>query len=152
MFSKLMKGYLLALKGLEFLRPGFELGIRLYLAWVFFASALTKIQSWQTTLTLFEYEYAVPLLSPYAAALLGTVAELVLPVFIALGLGSRFAAIALFIFNAVAVVSYPDLSPAGYQQHLLWGFMITVLFFYGPGKLSLDQIVAGYFCRKNAIH
>lgn len=147
MFAKLMKGYGLALKGLEFLRPGFELAIRWYLAWIFFSSALTKIQSWETTLMLFEYEYAVPLLPPYAAALLGTAAELVLPVFIALGLGTRFATVALFIFNAVAMISYPDLSPVGYQQHLLWGFMITVLFFYGPGKLSLDRIIAGYFCK-----
>lgn len=140
MFAKLMNGYGFALKVIEFIRPGFELGMRWYLAWVFFAAALTKIQSWQTTLMLFEYEYAVPLLSPYAAALLGTAAEFILPLFIALGLGSRLAAVILFIFNAIAVISYPDLSPAGYQQHLLWVLMMTVLFFYGPGKLSLDWI------------
>jgi putative oxidoreductase len=36
----------------------------------------------------------VPLLSPHAAAYLGTAAELGLPVLLALGIGTRFAAIA----------------------------------------------------------
>lgn len=148
MWVSLINGYKAVLKGVEWFRPGFELAIRGYLAWVFLASALTKIQSWQTTLMLFENEYAVPVLSPYAAALLGTTAEFILPVFIALGLGSRLAAVALFIFNAVAVMSYPDLSPAGYQQHLLWGFMMAVLFFYGPGKWSVDRVMVGYLEKK----
>lgn len=151
MCIKLVKSYRTALEGLTFLRAGFELGIRLYLAKVFFQSALTKVQSWQTTLMLFEYEYTVPLLSPYVAAILGTTAELILPVLIVLGLGSRLAAVALFIFNWVAVIAYPALSAAGYQQHLLWGFMSAVLFFYGPGKLSLDQLISHYCGKKSTV-
>ena len=37
-------------------------GIRLYISKVFFLSGLTKIRDWDTTLTLFQDEYHVPVL------------------------------------------------------------------------------------------
>ena len=58
-----------------------------------------------------------------------------------LGFGSRFAAAALFIFNIVAATSYPDLSDAGIKDHVLWGALLLVTLFYGPGKLSLDFLL-----------
>ena len=106
---------------------------------VFFASGLIKIMSWSSTLALFENEFHVPVLSPAAAAYLGTAAELGLPVLLALGIGTRFAAIALFIFNVVAVISYPDLSDAGFKDHMLWGALLLVTLFYGPGKIAVDH-------------
>ena len=118
-----------------------NLGLRLYLAEVFFTSGMTKIQSWDTTLMLFEYEYSVPFLSPAMAAYLGTGAELILPVLLLLGLGGRFAAIALFIFNIVAVISYPTLNDAGKVWHYLWGLAFVLPILYGPGKLSIDHIL-----------
>ena len=131
---------------LELLGPLADLGIRLWVANVFWKSGLTKIASWESTLYLFEYEYQVPLLSPAMAAYLGTAAELTLPVFLALGLGGRWAAAALFLFNIVAVVSYPSLNPAGILQHQLWGLMLLIPLFYGPGKISLD-----YFIRRKCM-
>jgi putative oxidoreductase len=128
----------LATAGLDFVAPLFDLALRLYVAWVFFRSGLVKIQSWDATLYLFENEYAVPFLPPEFAAWLAVLAELTLPVFIALGLGTRFFALALFAFNAVAVISYPELSPAGLKDHLLWGALLLVTLFHGPGRLSLD--------------
>lgn len=125
-------------KLLDFLSPVLDLGVRLYLANIFWKSGLNKLQSWDTTLALFENEYQVPLLSPYAAALLGTGAELVLPVLLAAGLAGRFAALALFVFNIVAVISYPDLSEAGLKDHFYWGVLLLVPLLHGPGKLSLD--------------
>ena len=119
--------------------PLFDLGLRLYIADVFFRSGLLKLQSWDATLFLFENEFAVPLLPPDIAAYLGTAAELTLPVFIALGFGTRLFALALFAFNATAVISYPGLSPAGLQDHILWGTLMAVVLFHGPGKLSLDN-------------
>lgn len=101
-------------------------------------SGLTKIQSWQTTLMLFEYEYAVPLISFELAAWLATAAELTLPVLLVLGVLTRPAALALFVLNVVAMTSYPDLSIAGNKEHMMWGFMIASLFFYGAGKVSID--------------
>ena len=74
-------------------QPLFALAIRLYVARVFLLSGLTKIQDWNITLALFENEYRVPLLSPAMAATFGTAAELVLPALLAVGLGTRFAAL-----------------------------------------------------------
>ena len=113
--------------------------VRLYLAKVFFMSGLTKIQDWNITLSLFQNEYHVPVLSPAVAAALGTTAELSLPVFLVLGFGTRVAAIALFVFNIVAATSYPDLSDAGLKDHILWGALMLVLFVYGPGKVAVDR-------------
>ena len=44
------------------LQSPFLLYLRLYVAWVFLKSGMHKIGDWETTLLLFEYEYAVPLL------------------------------------------------------------------------------------------
>ena len=134
------------IKGLEdYFAPVLDLGIRLLVAGVFFQSGMVKIQSWSTTLALFENEYAVPLLPPELAAYLGTGAELVLPVFLALGLGGRFAAAALFVFNAIAVISYPDLGEVGLKDHQYWGLLLLVTLFHGPGKLSVDHLIRRRF-------
>ena len=124
------------------LQPLAALGFRLYVARVFFASGLVKIANWDGTLALFANEFHVPLLAPHVAAVLGTAAELGLPVLLALGLGTRFAAFALFVFNVVAVISYPDLSDAGFKDHVLWGTMLAVTALYGPGPLALDRLLA----------
>ena len=87
----------------------------------------------------------MPLLSPKLAAFLGTAAELSLPVLLALGLLSRPAALALFVFNYVAMTSYPDISPAGIKEHWLWGALLLVTFFHGPGKISLDHLLRNWF-------
>ena len=124
------------------LQPLFALALRVYIFRVFFLSGLTKIRSWDSTLALFANEYHVPLLPPDVAAVLGTVAELGLPLLLLVGLGTRFTAIALFVFNIVAVLSYPDLSDAGVKDHVLWGALLLLTFFYGPGKLALDRWLA----------
>ena len=127
---------------LEWLQPVFVLGVRFYVASVFFKSGLTKIASMDTTIMLFTYEYQVPLLSPMLAAYLGTAVELVLPVLLALGLGGRLAAAALFVFNIVAVISYPELNEVGVMQHQYWGVLLLLLpLLYGPGRLSMDWVI-----------
>jgi putative oxidoreductase len=133
--------------GLEFFSPLLDLGIRILVASVFLQSGLTKIASWSTTLALFESEYTVPLLPPVAAAYLGTAAELGLPVLLLFGLGTRLAAIALFVFNIIAVISYPDLSEVGLKDHQYWGLLMLVTIFHGPGKLSLDHLIGRRFAR-----
>ena len=122
------------------LQPVFALALRLYVARVFFASGLLKIRNWDSTLALFANEFHVPVLSPHAAALLGTGAELALPALLALGFGARFAAAALFVFNIVAVISYPDLSDAGLKDHILWGALLLVTLVYGPGRIAIDRL------------
>jgi putative oxidoreductase len=115
------------------------LALRCYVAWVFFSSGLVKIQSWDTTLSLFEYEYAVPLLSPTLAAYLATFGELVFPVLLCLGGMTRIVALATFVLNAVAMMSYPSISDAGRADHWLWGTMLLVVVVFGPGKLAIDH-------------
>ncbi|NVC95889.1 DoxX family protein [Vibrio natriegens] len=112
---------------------------RLWVAWVFLNSGLVKITSWDSTLYLFELEYQVPLLPWELAAYLGTAAELTLPLFVALGVMTRPMAAILFLFNIVAVVSYPLLWEKGFYDHQLWGLMILMLIIWGAGPLSLDQ-------------
>lgn len=128
---------------LDRLQPAWSLGVRLHVARVFFASGLTKLADWNLTVALFENEYHVPLLSPAFAAALGTTAELALPVLLVAGLGTRLAAAALFAFNIVAVVSYPDLSDAGFKDHVLWGALLAALVLQGGGRFSLDAWIRG---------
>jgi putative oxidoreductase len=120
--------------------PALDMGLRLFLANVFFKSGLTKIQTWDSTLYLFREEYHVPLLPPDFAAYLATGAELALPVLLVFGLFGRFAALGLFILNAVAAYSYFDnLSEAGLNQHLYWGMLLAVLLLHGGGNWSVDE-------------
>jgi putative oxidoreductase len=129
----------------RFFAPVLDLGIRLWVGAAFFQSGLVKIQSWQSTLALFENEYSVPLLPPALAAYLGTATELCVPVLLVAGLGGRFAAAVLFVFNIVAVVSYGDLSAAGIMQHQVWGLLLLVTLLHGPGRLSLDHLIRRRF-------
>ena len=130
------------INGLGYLTPILDLGIRLWVARVFWNSGLTKIQSWDTTLMLFEYEYAVPVLPFELAAILATGIELVAPVLLVLGLGTRLGALSLFVLNAVAVIAYADISVAGLKDHYLWGALLAVTFFHGPGAFSVDHFLA----------
>jgi putative oxidoreductase len=57
---------------------------------------------------------------------------------LALGLGTCFAAGALFVFNIVAVLSYPDLADIAVKDHTLWGLMLPVLLVYGAGRISAE--------------
>lgn len=135
-------------RALDALTPLVDLGVRLWVANVFFKSGLTKIASFDSTLLLFTYEYHVPLLSPYWAAVLGTAAELSLPVLLVLGLGGRLPALALFVFNIIAVLSYPELNEAGLRDHQLWGLLLAVTLTHGPGPLTLDRLLGWWWSRR----
>ncbi len=117
------------------------LAMRLYVSYVFFLSGLQKINNWDTTLTLFEYEYAVPLLPYELAAYLATAGELLLPVVITLGLGTRLFAIALSILNIMAVVSYYEaLAKVGQvTPHIFWGACLMTNIAFGAGFFSIDH-------------
>lgn len=139
-----------AIEHLEFAAPIAELGIRLWAAKFFWDSALTKINidgtfpflhMNPTTISLFMTEYQVPILSPTVAAYLGTGVELIFPVLLAIGLCGRLAAAVLFVFNIVAVVSYPSLEEFGIAQHMLYGTLLLLPLLRGPGAISLDHVV-----------
>ena len=127
---------------LEQLQPLMLLAIRLYIGWIFIRSGLTKIDDWGTTLALFHNEYQVPLLPPALAAVMGAAGELLLTPLLVVGLAGRFAALGLFVVNAMAVLSYPALfhfdCPAAIQSHFFWGTLIMMIALFGPGVLSVD--------------
>ncbi len=129
---------------LEIAASPLDLGIRLYVADVFFKSGLTKIEDWDKTVFLFEEIYRVPLLAPAAAAALGTFGELLFPPLLALGLAARFSAASLSIVNVAAVVSYWYVigeNQAALMSHVFWGALLLVTLLHGPGKLALDHWV-----------
>lgn len=117
------------------------LAARLYVTWVFFASGLTKLRDWESTLFLFEEEYSVPFIHFEVAAWLGTAGELILPVLLVFGLLGRFSALGLFIVNIVAVISLEEIAPAAYTLHILWGLLLAQVFIWGPGMISIDRLV-----------
>ncbi|MBV32283.1 MAG: hypothetical protein CMK36_02430 [Porticoccaceae bacterium] len=108
--------------------------IRVWMAKVFFLSGLTKISHWDSTLLLFEYEYAVPFLSVTFAALSATFFELVMPVFIALGLLTRLAALPLLVITAVIEFTY-----GSFSEHIYWALMLGLLITGGAGRFALDR-------------
>ena len=130
-----------ALIGIRLLTPLLDLGILLWVARVFWNSGLQKTQSWASTLELFQWEYNVPLLPYTFAAYLATGVELIAPVLLVVGLGARLGALSLFMLNYVAAISYPDINIAGIKDHMLWGTMLAITFFHGPGKISVDYLL-----------
>ncbi len=117
---------------------------RLWIGKVFFMSGLQKISTWNDeygVMYLFREEYNVPLLDPVVAAYMATAGELILPVFIVLGFGTRYAAIALSILNFTAAYSYYDtLAKVGQvTPHIFWGSMLLTIIIFGPGFFSIDQ-------------
>lgn len=115
--------------------------LRLLPASVFWASARTKVDGFAIadgTWWLFENEYALPLLPPAVAAVIATLAEHVLSVTLALGLGARLSALGLLGMTAVIqVFVYPD----AWQTHGLWAACLLAVAARGPGAASLDRLV-----------
>lgn len=146
MMTQLTLLYSRFFEGLEkFATPLVLLFVRIWAAKAFLQSGLVKIQSWDSTLYLFEEEYQVPLLPWEMAAYLGTAAELILPPLLILGLMSRGVASVLFVFNIIAVISYPVLWGQGFYDHQLWGLMFLMTAIFGPGALSVDHLLKKRF-------
>ncbi len=123
-----------------------SLFLRLYVGWQFFHAGLIKLQNWPGTLELFHSEYHVPLLPPDLAAWMGAGGELFFPCLLLLGIFTRPAALGLFAVNAMAVISYPQLfefeCPAAINDHFYWGVLLIALLVFGPGRASLDALIA----------
>jgi len=142
---------------LTVLTPLALLLFRLFVALAFWRAGVVKWDDPTGTAYLFDNEYHVPLLAPALAATLATWTELVLPWFLALGLGTRAVAAVLFVYNIVAVVSYPALWPNGFwnglaggdfNDHKAWGLMLLALVALGGGKASLDWLLRRVFHRR----
>lgn len=114
---------------------------RLGIGGIFLRSGLLKLNGWDNglTLALFESEYRLPFLPPEIAAPLAMGAELTLPFLLFLGLGTRFAALALFGMTAVIqVFVYPN----AFDTHAVWAVALLCLMKFGAGRFSLDHLLA----------
>ncbi|MEJ1158857.1 DoxX family protein [Prosthecomicrobium sp. N25] len=118
---------------------------RISVASVFWSSARTKVEdgTWLTlsdsAVYLFREEYRLPLIDPGIAAHLALVTEHVMPVLLVLGLASRFAALVLLGMTLVIeIFVYPD----AYAVHGLWAVCQLFVLKYGPGRASLDAVIA----------
>jgi putative oxidoreductase len=112
--------------------------LRLAIATVFWDSAMTHLANWQTTLELFETEYALPFMPSDLAAYLAVAIELSTPPLLVLGLLTRSAAAILVgMTSVIEVFVYPQAWPT----HIQWVAMLFVLLCRGPGVLSLDWLI-----------
>ncbi|CAI9402669.1 hypothetical protein ANOBCDAF_00954 [Pleomorphomonas sp. T1.2MG-36] len=123
--------------------------LRLALAVPFWRSGILKwegfLQLNETAVYLFGQEFMLhlpggpyPFPAPEAMAFLSGGGEVVLPVLLVLGLGTRFAALGLMLMTAVIQATVPD----GWPIHLTWAAMALALMRHGPGRLSLDRAIA----------
>lgn len=112
--------------------------VRYWIARVFFRSGLTKIADFETTVLLFRSEYSVPLLPPELAAAASTAFELMCPVLLVIGLGTRLAALPLIGMTLVIDATYLH-----HVDHLYWLMLLGLIVARGPGPLSLDRVIAG---------
>jgi putative oxidoreductase len=123
--------------------------LRIALAVPFFKSGLTK---WDGFLSLspaaeflFEDEFKLHIFGeaydfplPTAAAYLDSIAEIVLPVLLVVGLATRFSALALLLMTGVIQLVVPE----GWANfHLPWAGLALALIALGPGPLSLDHLL-----------
>ncbi|MBI2254170.1 MAG: DoxX family protein [Proteobacteria bacterium] len=123
--------------------PGdaFSLLARLGIGVIFLRSGMLKLEGWDNgnTLALFQYEYQLPLIPPQIAAPLAIAMELAMPMFLFVGLGTRFAALALL---GMTVVIEIFVYPAAFDTHAVWAVSLLYLIKYGAGALSLDCLIA----------
>lgn len=126
-----------------------QLALRIAIAVPFYRSGLTK---WDGFLNLSdsadalfsdefklhilggEYPYPAPHLMAYASGVM----EVVLPVLLVLGLGTRLAALGLLGMTAIIQLTEPD----GWANfHLIWAATALAIFVHGPGAISLDALI-----------
>lgn len=77
--------------------------------------------------------YAYP--APGVMAFLSGTAEVVLPVLLVFGIGTRFAAAALLAMTVLIQLTVPE----GWPVHLTWAAMALGIMAWGPGRLSADH-------------
>lgn len=117
----------------KYAAPILLLVIRIWMASIFFKSGLTKIANIESTISLFEYEYSLPIISPIFATYCSIIFELGCSILLFLGLASRIAALPLIGMTLVIqflVFQNPE--------HFYWLFLFSIILVFGGGKLSAD--------------
>ena len=92
-----------------------------------------------SAVALFAQEYRLPLIAPELAAVAAAISEHVFSMLLLIGLGSRFAALALLGMTAtIQVFVYPD----AYPTHGVWAAVLLFIIVRGPGVVSIDHFLA----------
>ncbi len=116
--------------------PLLDLGFRIWLAQQFFVSGVLKVTHWETALELAAHEYPVSWMGPTAAAYTGAAIEVIAPIFLASGLLTRYAAIALLVLSLVIQFSYQP-----FDNQLFWIALFGWYATAGAGSISLDHLL-----------
>jgi putative oxidoreductase len=122
-----------------------QLMLRLALAVPFWKSGILKwngfLQLNDTAIYLFTDEFKLHLPGgpydfpePAVMAFLSGCGEIVFPLLLVLGLGTRFAALGLLFMTGVVELTVPD----GWPIHITWAAMALAIMAWGPGRLSID--------------
>jgi putative oxidoreductase len=77
--------------------------------------------------------------APTVMAFLSGTGEILFPVLLILGLGTRFAALGLLFMTLIVELTVPD----GWPVHLTWAAMALGIMAWGPGHISMDHLVRG---------
>jgi putative oxidoreductase len=126
-----------------------SLVLRVALAIPFYKSGLTKWDGFlkisDTPELLFTEEFKLHILGrsydypfPVVMAWGSSLAEIILPVLLVIGWGTRFAAFGLLLMTALIQLTIPD----GWANfHLPWAAMAIAIILLGPGRLSADWLL-----------
>jgi putative oxidoreductase len=127
------------------------LGLRLILAYEFFESGLEKLrgENWFADIQE-QFPFPFNVVPPEISWQLATWSELIAPVALVLGLGTRFASLSLIVLTVVAWISVHagngyNVCDNGFKMPLIYLLMFVPLLLSGPGKLSLDAWIARRF-------
>ena len=132
------------------------LALRIALAIPFWRSGLTKWDGFLNLSTgaryLFEQEFklhifgqAIAYPAPLTMAFLAGLGEIILPILLVLGLGTRFAALGILAMTIIIQLTVPD---GLINFHLPWFAMALALLVYGGGMLSADRLLGGLFSQR----
>lgn len=121
------------------------LGLRFLMAYEFWESGIEKLygDNWFSSIQD-QFPFPFNLVPTDISWQIATWSELVGPVLLVLGLGTRFASASLIVLTLVAWVSVHggngyNVCDNGYKLLLFYILMLVPLLLLGPGKLSLDH-------------
>jgi putative oxidoreductase len=123
-----------------------QLMLRLALAVPFWKSGILKWDGFlklnDTAIYLFTDEFKLHLPggpydfpAPAVMAFLSGSGEIIFPVLLVLGLGTRFAALGLLFMTFIVELTVPE----GWPIHITWAAMALAIMAWGPGRLSIDH-------------
>jgi putative oxidoreductase len=130
------------------------LGLRLLLAYEFWLAGVEKFngENWFADIQE-QFPFPFNVVPVEISWQISTWTELIGPVMLVLGLGTRFASVSLIILTIVAWISVHagngyNVSDNGFKLPLIYLVMFVPLLLSGPGKLSLDHWIAHWQSRR----